>query len=45
MYIDYLSKLDLVDALWWFIENHEGLEVSECTEVFFYLRERYRNGK
>lgn len=36
---EYLDTLPLVDALWWFIENEH-----ECgSDVFFYLRERYRN--
>lgn len=46
MYKDYLAKLNLEDALWWFIENRDGIEdQSTVTEIFFYLRARYRNGK
>lgn len=43
----YLATLDLVHALWWFIENCDALDMSEndrC-ELFFYLRERVRDGK
>jgi hypothetical protein len=41
-YIEHLSTVSLTEALWWFIENvGEGTEGR--TEVFFYLRERYRS--
>ncbi len=39
----YLDTLSLVDALWWFIENIDS-DHPDCTEIFFYLRERKRNG-
>jgi hypothetical protein len=38
----YLDTLSLVDALWWFIENAPD-SGPERTEMFFYLRERYRS--
>ncbi|QBJ04457.1 hypothetical protein HOV23_gp116 [Pseudomonas phage Lana] len=38
---DHLNGLPVVYALWWFIENlHE--ESPHRSEVFFYLRERFR---
>lgn len=40
--IEYLSKLSLTRALWWYIENISTND-PVATEVFFYLRERVRN--
>jgi hypothetical protein len=38
----YLSRLSLIGALWWFIENvNEDDPIRD--EVFFYLRERVRH--
>lgn len=39
--IAYLNSLTLVQALWWFIENIND-EDAQRTELFLYLRERYR---
>jgi hypothetical protein len=41
-HIAYLSGLPLVEALWWFIENIPD-DHPRRNDVFFYLRERYRN--
>lgn len=40
--IAYLGTCTLEHALWWFIENVES-EQEGRTDVFFYLRERFRN--
>jgi hypothetical protein len=40
----WLSGLSLTDALWWFIEN-VNVDTEGRSEVFFYLRERVRNGQ
>lgn len=37
----YLSKLPLIDALWWFIENSDD-ESPHKTTYYFLLRERMR---
>ncbi len=37
----HMKELDLVDALWYFIENVEQ-EDPQRNETFFYLRERVR---
>jgi hypothetical protein len=37
----YLESLPLVQALMWFIENVDGEDPAR-TEVFFYLRSRFR---
>ena len=37
-----VTQLPLVEALWWFIENHAGLPPDVETETFMLLRERYR---
>jgi hypothetical protein len=42
--IAYLKRLMLTEALWWFIENMSA-DSAEHSEVFFYLRERYRKEK
>lgn len=39
--MDHLNGLPLTDALWWFIENVNE-DDPHHSEVFFYLRERYR---
>jgi hypothetical protein len=36
--IQYLDGLEIVEALWWYIENNN----ESMSEVFFYLRERYQ---
>ncbi len=38
---DYLHTLPTTHALWWFIENVTEDDPIR-TEVFFYLRERFR---
>lgn len=38
---DYLNGLPLVRALWWFMENVNE-DSPHRSEIFFYLRERYR---
>jgi len=40
--IDYLHTLPTTHALWWFIENVTEDDPIR-TEVFFYLRERFRS--
>lgn len=40
--LDYLKSQNLVAALWWFIENGDGLETAVRAGAFFYLRERVR---
>jgi len=37
----YLDGLPLADAFWWFIENSNE-DDPHRSELFFYLRERYR---
>lgn len=41
---EYLDALPLAEALFWFIENI-GDDDPIRTDVFFYLRERYRRGE
>lgn len=41
-YIQLLKTMPLVQALWWYIENVPMDHSNEFTDVFFYLRERYR---
>jgi hypothetical protein len=43
-YMEFLNRLSLVGALWWFIENGDSLETADRAEVFFYLRDRVRAG-
>jgi len=38
-YRAYVKSLSLMEALWWFIENRDGIDK---TDIFFDLRERYR---
>ena len=37
----YLFTLSLTEALWWYIENISQDDPAQ-SEVFFYLRARYR---
>lgn len=37
-----VERLPLVEALWWFIENHAGLPPDVEQESFMLLRDRYR---
>lgn len=39
--VDHLDKLDLAQALWWFIENIDA-DHKDRNDIFFYLRERMR---
>lgn len=39
--IMFLDTLPLSSALWWFIENRTD-DSEWVTDIFFYLRERYR---
>lgn len=39
---DYLDTLPTTHALWWFIENVTDDDPIR-TDVFFYLRERFRS--
>ena len=41
-YRQLLTDLPLVEALWWFTENIAE-DDPERTELFFLLRERYRD--
>lgn len=41
-YVAYIKEQPLMNALFWFIENHESLPESQQTEIFFNLSERYR---
>jgi hypothetical protein len=40
--IERLRMMPLPKALWWFIENNTD-NLKNSTEIFFMLRERYRN--
>lgn len=40
--LEWLREQPLVEALWWFIENHGGYSTSVEQGMFFMLRERYR---
>lgn len=42
-YVAYVKELPLMAALWWFIEESDGLPESQRTEIFFDLRARYRS--
>ena len=44
-YVSYLESLSLVEALWWFIENHGMLTGQERDAIFFRLRERVRTDR
>lgn len=39
--IDHLNTLNITQALWWFIENCDR-DYPHRSDIFFYLRERYR---
>lgn len=40
--IQQLEGMDLIDALWWFIENVDN-DNPNRSEMFFHLRERMRD--
>lgn len=41
-YRAYVASLPLIEALWWFIENCDGIDTTQRSELFFSLRLRYR---
>lgn len=41
-YRNYVKSLPLMEALWWFIENINDNEPVNRNQIFFDLRERYR---
>jgi hypothetical protein len=44
VWMDYLKSVDLTTALWWFIEQTNE-DTPGRSDIFFYLRERVREGK
>ena len=40
--LEWLREQPLVEALWWFIENHAAYPTAVESGMFFMLRERYR---
>ncbi len=41
-YKAYLDAKPLAEALWWFVEERDGLDQDQASEIFFRLRQRFR---